>query len=182
MHKVNHIIDFRAWHVFFFFLQWCVVCLLVARFHTPNENSLMKMNLKKKVTRYKLHLGKDKCSHSYIFNCILFNCVFTLLYSAVWNMHSQINELPDLFYSLFYSLILDSCFCLFSVIAIILCRLLLKHHSVLCFDCTDSSPHSPSFSKLTETTVRAVLRSCSFLWACVFSGMSVPDRKDYCAI
>lgn len=26
-----------------------------------------------------LHLGKDKCSNSYIFNCILFNYVFTLL-------------------------------------------------------------------------------------------------------
>lgn len=31
------------------------MCLLAARFHTPNENSLMKMNLKRKVTRYKLH-------------------------------------------------------------------------------------------------------------------------------
>lgn len=31
-----------------------LVCSLAARFRTPKENSLMKMNQKRKVTRYKL--------------------------------------------------------------------------------------------------------------------------------
>ena len=102
----------------------------------------MKMNLKRKVTRYILHLGMDNLIipiylTAFYLSMYLLYCRCTLRFEIC--THRQMNFLIC-FIACLIPWFLILAFCLFSVIAVTLCRLLLKHHSILWLQLTP--PHT----------------------------------------